>query len=152
MKANIPTVPEAPNASTSSPDNPSASATPPLILAPAPASKPAQEDPPAAKQIHKLSQRIIDLLEGHEHTSNCPSDPIVTPGIQAPTVIEEQNCVLEGERQAEWMMWMNFVEELLMASEMSDAEALEPRTLAEAKRHPDWPLWEKAIQEELETL
>ena len=42
-------------------------------------------------------------------------------------------------------------EEALLA-ETSDAEALEPRTLAEAKRRPDWPLWEKAIQEELETL
>src|SRR5712671_1311868 len=34
----------------------------------------------------------------------------------------------------------------------SDAEALEPRSLAEAKRWPDWHLWEKAIQEELATL
>jgi hypothetical protein len=42
-------------------------------------------------------------------------------------------------------------EEALLA-EMSDAEALEPRTLAEAKRRPDWLLWEKAILEELETL
>jgi len=34
----------------------------------------------------------------------------------------------------------------------SDAEALEPRSLAEAKHRPDWHLWEKAIQEELATL
>jgi transposase InsO family protein len=34
----------------------------------------------------------------------------------------------------------------------SDAEALEPRSLAEAKRRPDWPLWEKAVEEELATL
>ena len=49
-------------------------------------------------------------------------------------------------------MWTNFVEELLMAAETSEVEALEPHTLAEAKRCPDWPLWEKAINEELETL
>jgi hypothetical protein len=42
--------------------------------------------------------------------------------------------------------------ELAFAAETSDAEALEPRTLAEAKRRPDWHLWEKAIQEELATL
>jgi hypothetical protein len=42
-------------------------------------------------------------------------------------------------------------EEALLA-ETSDAEALEPRMLAEAKQRPDWPLWEKAIQKELETL
>ena len=39
-----------------------------------------------------------------------------------------------------------------MLAEMSDKEAFEPRSLTEAKCHPDWPLWEKAIEEELETL
>ena len=84
------------------------------------------------------------------------SDPVVTRGIQAPTVIEEPTCVLEGEGQSNWMMWadfaMNLVKEYAMAAEIGDAEALEPRTLAKAKCHPDWPLWEKAINEELETL
>jgi len=42
-------------------------------------------------------------------------------------------------------------EEALLA-ETSDAEAVEPRTLAEVKRWPDWLLWEKAIEEELATL
>jgi Reverse transcriptase (RNA-dependent DNA polymerase) len=35
---------------------------------------------------------------------------------------------------------------------MSDLEALEPRSLAEVKHRPEWPLWEKAIHEELATL
>ena len=39
-----------------------------------------------------------------------------------------------------------------MAAEIGDAEALEPQILAEAKHRPDWPLWEKAINEELENL
>jgi len=100
---------------------------------------------------------IFDLLEGHGHTSNCPSDPVVTSGIQAPTVIaEEPSHVLEGEGQSDWMMWTNFVmnlvEEYAMAAEIGEAEALEPRTLAEVKCRPDWPLWKKAINEELETL
>jgi len=42
--------------------------------------------------------------------------------------------------------------EEVLAVETSDMEALEPRTLMEAKRRPDWPLWEKAIEEELATL
>ena len=42
--------------------------------------------------------------------------------------------------------------EYILAAEVAEAEALEPRSLAEAKRRPDWPLWEKAIAEELETL
>src|SRR5712692_2931601 len=37
-------------------------------------------------------------------------------------------------------------------AETTDAEALEPHLLTEAKRQPDWPLWEKAIQEELAML
>ena len=42
--------------------------------------------------------------------------------------------------------------ECVLAAETADAEALEPRTLTEAKRRPDWPQWEKVIQEELATL
>jgi hypothetical protein len=34
----------------------------------------------------------------------------------------------------------------------ANAEALEPRTLTEAKHCPDWLWWEKAILEELATL
>jgi hypothetical protein len=43
------------------------------------------------------------------------------------------------------------LEHTLMAK-VADAEAMEPHTLAEAKHRPDWPLWEKAIEEELATL
>jgi hypothetical protein len=42
--------------------------------------------------------------------------------------------------------------EYALVAETADAEALEPRSLAEAKRRPEWPLWEKAIEEELATL
>ena len=37
-------------------------------------------------------------------------------------------------------------------AETANSEALEPHTLAEAKHHPDWLQWEKAILEELATL
>ena len=54
------------------------------------------------------------------------------------------------------MDWTASVEECedeyAFAAETSNAEALEPRSLAEAKKRPDWPLWEKAIEEELATL
>ena len=60
--------------------------------------------------------------------------------------------MLEGEGQADWMMATDFIKEYALAIKISEAEALEPHTLAEAKHHPDWLLWEKAIQEELETL
>ena len=38
--------------------------------------------------------------------------------------------------------------EYAFAAETADAEVLKPRMLAEAKCRPDWPLWEKAIEEE----
>ena len=40
----------------------------------------------------------------------------------------------------------------VFAAETADAEVLEPDTLIEAKCRPDWPLWEKAIEEELAML
>jgi hypothetical protein len=43
------------------------------------------------------------------------------------------------------------LEHIFMA-ETAESEALDPRTLTEAKCRPDWPLWEKAIEEELATL
>ena len=55
-----------------------------------------------------------------------------------PTVNE--NVELEGEGTADWMMVADFAEEYTMAAEISDAEVLEPRSLAEVKHHPDWPL------------
>ena len=60
--------------------------------------------------------------------------------------------MFEGEGQAEWLMAADFAEEYAMLAEISETEAIEPRTLTEAKRRPDWPLWEAAIHEELETL
>ena len=44
------------------------------------------------------------------------------------------------------------VDEYALAAEIGETEALEPHNLAEAKKWPDWHLWEKAIQEELATL
>ena len=42
--------------------------------------------------------------------------------------------------------------EYTFMAETSDSEALEPRTLAEAKHRPKWLQWEKVIEEELATL
>jgi hypothetical protein len=45
----------------------------------------------------------------------------------------------------------NRLEHALIAK-VTDAEAMELHMLAESKHRPDWPLWEKAIKEELATL
>ena len=54
------------------------------------------------------------------------------------------------------VLWLNdkddSVFEYVLAAKMSDAEVLELRSLAKMKKRLNWPLWENAIKEELETL
>jgi len=134
-------MPSAPTSSSQAAEPPA----PPHIPSPPPAAKPVPDEPTTKKRVQKPSQCVIDLLEGHGYTSNHSSDPVVTHSIQALTVIaEEPSHVLEGEGQSDWMMWAEFitnlVEEHAMAAEIGEAEALEPQTLAEVKCHSDWPL------------
>jgi hypothetical protein len=102
-------------------------------------------EPPAdlpAKRIRKPSQRVQDIIDGRGVTSARRNDPLFPAGIQLPPEpVAGENVDAE-----------NANDEIAMVSEMSDAEALEPSTLTEAKRRPDWLSWEKAILEELETL
>ena len=82
-------------------------------------------------------------------TSAHRADPTITTGVQLP---EAQAVVIEGESVSVLMLEEDFAEEYAMVAEMACVEVLELWTLAEVKRHPDWPLWEKGIQEELVTL
>ncbi len=62
----------------------------------------------------------------------------------------------EGEANndelTDWLMVPDQMEGYVFAVVTGNSEALEPRSLAEAKRDGDWPLWEKAILEELAML
>ena len=49
-------------------------------------------------------------------------------------------------------MTADFTNEYAMLAEISEREAFEPRILTKAKSCPDWTLWERAIDKELETL
>jgi hypothetical protein len=42
--------------------------------------------------------------------------------------------------------------EVALVADSMESEVLKPCNLAEAKRCPNWPLWEQAIHEELNTL
>ena len=95
---------------------------------------PAPNPEPRERRIWKPSQCVQDILEGHAESSN------ITRGVQLPTREQE----VEGEADC--------ADEYALAAEISETEALELRNLAEAKKRQDWPLWEKAIHEELETL
>ena len=47
---------------------------------------------------------------------------------------------------------MDCDEELVMVAEIAEAEALEPSSLTDARRRPDWLDWERTIEEELATI
>ncbi|KAF8189143.1 hypothetical protein K438DRAFT_1593537 [Mycena galopus ATCC 62051] len=139
------------------PPTPHVVATPARNMpAPVPAPIPAAEPPVLvvlpepelpAKCVRKPSAHVQDLLCGVGSTSNCPSDPIVARGVRVPGPVE-----FEGEGEADWMMATDWAEEYAIAAEMRVAEALELRSLADARHRPDWPLWETAIREELTVL
>lgn len=133
---------------------PTTSTPPPAPPSPPPADDPA---PASTRRDRKPSQRVRDILEGRGRSSNKPRDPIIPTGVQLSTVREDPATVaeeLEGEDE-DWVLLLedeDFLTEYAMVLETLDSEALEPHSLAEAKRRPDWPLWEKAIEEELKLL
>lgn len=154
VSTSIPTAPE-PATTTSSnlPDNPEH-----RIQGPVPPDD-APEDVPRPSRARKPSQRVQDLIRGIGVTSNRRSDPRLARGVQAPTMPPvAEPSEFEGEGVSEQMMavledeLMDLDEELAMLVETAEAEALEPSSLADAKRRPDWADWERALDEELATL
>ncbi|KAJ3992117.1 hypothetical protein F5050DRAFT_1554860, partial [Lentinula boryana] len=100
----------------------------------------------------KPSQQVLDILKDHGHSSACLLNPDVPLGVQLPNIPDVSN---EGENEATWVMVLEdetFLTEYAMVTKMSKVESLEPRSLAKAKLHPDWPPWEKAVEEELRML
>ncbi len=110
------------------------------------------------KRARKPAARLRDILDGHAVVGN-RQGVTYTRGVQLPTPetssapVPETEKPLEAEGEGDWvMMAADFADEYAMAAEISEVEALEPRNLREAKARPDWPLWEKAIEEELRML
>jgi transposase InsO family protein len=134
------------------PDNPSAP-LPTETLTPAPDS--AKTSQPVvlrrSARNRKPSRPVRDLLSGEGTT-----DPDTARTLQLPSAFtehpEEAGGVWSVEDGTPTLLEDFEGLEHAFAVETADAEALEPRTLAEAKRRPEWPLWEKAIEEELATL
>ncbi|KAG5717100.1 hypothetical protein E4T56_gene7174 [Termitomyces sp. T112] len=79
----------------------------------------------------------------------------VCQGEQAKEFAEEIHSNIWGPAPVQTISGLedgSFLEEYALAAEIADVEGLEPRTVAEAKRGPDWKLWEKAIEDKLELL
>ncbi|KZT18555.1 hypothetical protein NEOLEDRAFT_1032506, partial [Neolentinus lepideus HHB14362 ss-1] len=93
-------------------------------LLPEPVERPRRE--------RKPSRYIRDLTSGEGSTSARPSDPSMPVGLQVPrpsVTIEEVPD--EGDEAGGV--------EYALAAETSEAEALDPRDLREARKRPDWP-------------
>ena len=83
------------------------------------------------KRVRKPSAHVKELSSGEGLTSARPSDPKVPKGIILPS--KSTAPVLEGEGMADWMMVVDWIDEYTMAAEISEVEALKPRSLSEAK-------------------
>jgi hypothetical protein len=149
---------QSPNAMISSPE-PSPPGPIPPVTAPnipltvTPSKIPILSTSPAldmvAKRVQKPSQRVLDIIANRNP---------VPKGIQLATPAVAEGDLAGAEAAAEKLMAILEAEDdlaelaLALSEFTADAEALEPTTLAEAKRRPDWPQWEAEIREELATL
>ena len=142
------------------PRTPSTPAVPATPQSPAPL----QESPPASTllqlqrsaRLQKPSRIICDLQSGNGVTSMRGTDLHLAPGMQLPGSFTEEGkeaggvwAVIDGT--PELLEDFKGLEQVFTA-ETANTEVLEPRMLTEAKCWPDWPLWERAIEEELATL
>jgi hypothetical protein len=69
-------------------------------------------------------------------------------GLQAPPQETRQEDQISGEGET---VETND-EDVTLVVDAGDIKPLEPKSLVEAKRCPEWPEWEKVIYEELKTL
>ena len=126
-----------------------------------PKAQPPPDEPPVAKRICKPSQCVADILAGRgqpavpcgvqlptEITDSVPLPDLTNPpdvdnvaAAYLTTIIEDSDDVLCAINLA-----------MAMEGATAESEALEPRSLAEAHRCPDWLQWEASIREELTTL
>ena len=94
-------------------------------------------EPRRSGRQRQPSQYLRDIMSGKFVTG---SRERVPQGLQMPGQLE-----VEPEMEEE----MNGA---ALAAVMSEAEGLDPRSLAEARRRPDWPRWQEAMEEEHDAL
>jgi len=77
------------------------------------------------------------------------NQPVLPWGMTVPeaTIKEVDNKNLNGQGEL-----VEEIPSVAMAAKMAEAHGLEPRNLAEAKRGPDWPRWQEAMEVEHQVL
>ena len=92
---------------------------------------------------------MTDIREGKGSATGLAKRPSIPVVLQVPgerAAIEKVSDEREDEREDE------LDENIAMVVDIGDIEPLEPKSLAEARHRPEWPQWEKGIQEELKML
>ena len=84
----------------------------------------------------QLPTEIIDSVPLPDLTDPLDADNVAAAYLM--TVVKDSDDVLCA---------VNFT--MAMEGVTTESEALEPSSLAEARRHPDWLQWEAGIREEL---
>ncbi|OJA13049.1 hypothetical protein AZE42_11790, partial [Rhizopogon vesiculosus] len=114
---------------------------------------PAPEPEPPARHARKPSQHVLDIINANS---------TIPRGIKLlPTIEVDEPADVEEEDAVEWLL--SIIEDpddelcsanlaMAIGEATTESEALEPRTLAEARRCPDWAQWEEGIREELAML
>ncbi|KZT66427.1 hypothetical protein DAEQUDRAFT_651597, partial [Daedalea quercina L-15889] len=106
--------------------------TPPM---PPQSSNPLPPPTPRISHVQKPSQKASDILVGRGADKNVPR------GVQVP----KEDTPTESDLIEE-------VSGAAMAAYIADIKGLDPRSLEEAKRRPEWPRWKEAMEEELHAL
>lgn len=99
-----------------------------------------------SQRLRKPSAYVRRIQEGLGVADNRPSQPDIPIGVQKTS--GTTNADIEGEpdtRESEGI-------EAAMAAAVAEAEAIEPITIGEAKRRPDWAKWKQAVEIELDVL
>ncbi|PPR00726.1 hypothetical protein CVT24_000950 [Panaeolus cyanescens] len=113
-----------------------------------------QTEPRRGTRVRNPGPLIQEMLAGQgTHSPYKNRDGQLPRGVHIPGSFEGEEEEA-NEIEEDWFesVMVGLSDEVAMAATMEEEDALEPRTIAEAKRRRDWPMWQKAIVEELETL
>ncbi|PIL28794.1 transcription factor [Ganoderma sinense ZZ0214-1] len=121
------------------PEDKPASLEPVPTTAPEPTVKPAVEPAGRTTRMRRPSQKVRDIQEGRAADTKLPR------GVLVQEIGEEEEKAVEDLLTEE-------VSGIAMAAAQAKEEGLDPLSLAEARRRPEWPRWEQAMREELSAL
>jgi hypothetical protein len=152
MKQGLPMQPEAlPNPNQTSkvtstaPDPP---APPPKVQAP--------EPPPRRSTQQRTESTYMRMLrDGVGTHDGRGGDPVIPRGLQPVEECREnrgENAATEADMADGAWEWDDEDAAYAMLVRTSKAEALEPWTVDEAQKQPNWPRWDEAIRAELKSL